>query len=78
MLQLTSPEGIRVSFQKSGSGPPLVLVHGGFSDHHTNWEFVEPFSGARFTVYAIARRNRGETEATQGPQAAGRGAGRRA
>ncbi|HWN87335.1 MAG TPA: alpha/beta hydrolase [Vicinamibacterales bacterium] len=66
MLQLTSPKGIRVSFQKSGSGPALVLVHGGFSDHHTNWEFVEPLFRGQFTVYALARRNRGDTEATQG------------
>src|SRR6185436_15479753 len=66
MLQITSPEGVRVSFQKSGSGPALVLVHGGFSDHHTNWELVEPILRQRFTVYAIARRNRGGTQATQG------------
>ena len=66
MVQLTSPHGIRLSFQKSGSGPALVLVHGGFSDHHTNWEFVEPILRERFTVYALARRNRGGTQATQG------------
>ncbi len=66
MLRFTSPQAIRVSFQKSGSGPALVLVHGGFSDHHTNWEFVEPLFRGRFTVYALARRNRGNTEATQG------------
>ncbi|HZI81531.1 MAG TPA: alpha/beta hydrolase [Vicinamibacterales bacterium] len=66
MSQFTSPQGIRVSYRKSGSGPPLVLVHGGFSNHLTNWEFVEPILGTRFTLYAIARRNRGNTEATQG------------
>jgi len=65
MQLLTSPHGIRVSYQQSGSGPPLVLVHGGFSDHHTNWEFVEPLLRERFTLYAMARRNRGCTEATQ-------------
>ena len=66
MSQVTSPHGVRVSFQKSGSGPALVLVHGGFSDHQTNWEFVEPILRDRFTVYAIARRNRGGTDATSG------------
>jgi pimeloyl-ACP methyl ester carboxylesterase len=66
MSRFITPQGIRVSYQKSGSGPPLVLVHGGFSDHRTNWEFVEPILRDRFTVYAIARRNRGGTDATQG------------
>lgn len=66
MLELTTPRGIRVTYAKSGSGPPLVLVHGGFSDHHSNWEFVEPILRDRFTLYAIARRNRGGTTATQG------------
>ena len=31
------------------SGPPLVLVHGGFSDHETNWEFVKPLFEKQFT-----------------------------
>jgi pimeloyl-ACP methyl ester carboxylesterase len=66
MRELTTPRGIRVAYSKSGSGPPLVLVHGGFSDHHSNWEFVEPILRDRFTLYAMARRNRGGTTATQG------------
>ena len=28
-----SPTGATVSYDRYGSGPPLVLVHGGFSDH---------------------------------------------
>jgi pimeloyl-ACP methyl ester carboxylesterase len=43
-----------------------VLVHGGFSDHKTNWEFVKPLFEKQFTVYAMARRGRGETDATEG------------
>jgi len=66
MSHLATPRGIRVSYRKSGSGPPLVLVHGSFSDHHTNWELVEPILRSRFTLYAMARRNRGGTEATRG------------
>jgi pimeloyl-ACP methyl ester carboxylesterase len=61
-----SQAGTRISYGMSGTGPGLVLVHGGFSDHHTNWEFVEPLLRDRFTLYAIARRNRGGTDATQG------------
>jgi pimeloyl-ACP methyl ester carboxylesterase len=61
-----SPASVRVSFVTYGSGPPLVLVHGAFSDHLTNWEFVRPLLETRFTVHAIARRGRGETDATDG------------
>ena len=42
MQRISSPTGATVSYERYGSGPPLVLVHGGFSDHHTNWEFVRP------------------------------------
>ena len=66
MQRILSPAGATVSYERYGSGPPLVLVHGGFSDHHTNWEFVRPLFERQFTVYAIARRGRGETDATQG------------
>ena len=63
---ITTPGGTRVSYDRYGSGPPLVLVHGGFSDHDTNWEFVKPLWRDRFTLHAIARRGRGETDPTNG------------
>jgi pimeloyl-ACP methyl ester carboxylesterase len=66
MQRLTSPAGATVSYDQYGRGPPLVLVHGSFSDHKTNWKFVKPLFETQFTVYAIARRGRGETDATQG------------
>jgi pimeloyl-ACP methyl ester carboxylesterase len=66
MQRIPSPAGVTVSYDKYGSGPPLVLVHGSFSDHKTNWEFVKPLFEQQFTVYAIARRGRGETDATEG------------
>lgn len=66
MQRIPSPAGATVSYQRYGCGPPLVLVHGSFSDHHANWEFVGPLFQERFTVYAIARRGRGETDATEG------------
>jgi len=66
MHSISSPAGAKVSFDRYGSGPPLVLVHGGFSDHNTNWEFVKPLFERQFTAYAIARRGRGETDATDG------------
>jgi pimeloyl-ACP methyl ester carboxylesterase len=41
-----------------------VLVHGSFSDAETNWTYVKPLLEKQFTVYAIARRGRCETDAT--------------
>jgi pimeloyl-ACP methyl ester carboxylesterase len=61
---ITTRRGVRVSYDRSGAGDPLVLVHGGFSDHETNWTFVKPMFRESFDVCAIARRGRGETDAT--------------
>jgi pimeloyl-ACP methyl ester carboxylesterase len=63
MRTLVTPSGRLVSYEKRGSGPPLVLIHGGFSDHRTNWEFVQPLWQSEFTTYAIARPGRGQTPA---------------
>ena len=66
MERIVSRRGVTVSYDRSGDGPPLVLVHGAFSDHETNWTFVKPVLRGSFTVYAMARRGRGETDATDG------------
>jgi pimeloyl-ACP methyl ester carboxylesterase len=63
MQTILSPERRVVAFDKAGSGPPLVLVHGAFSDHRSNWEFVRPLWALDFTTYAVARPGRGGTPA---------------
>lgn len=65
-LSVTSPSGVRIGFEKWGQGPPLVLLHGAFSDHRTNWAQVKPFLEPHFSAYAMARRGRGDTAATTG------------
>ncbi|UJR84113.1 alpha/beta fold hydrolase [Sandaracinus amylolyticus] len=66
MESVVAEDGTRVSYERAGTGPPLVLVHGGFSDHETNWMYVAPRLRERFTVIAIARRGRGETPSDGG------------
>jgi pimeloyl-ACP methyl ester carboxylesterase len=66
MERIRSPASTTISYDKYGSGPPLVLVHGAFSDHQTNWEFVKPLFEPQYTVSAVARRGRGETDRTDG------------
>lgn len=60
MGQVKSNDGTEISFLRSGSGPPLVLVHGTSSDA-TRWEPVLPLLNKKFTVYAINRRGRGKS-----------------
>jgi len=66
MHRMPSVDGVGISYETYGAGPSLVLVHGAFSDHRTNWELVKPLFERRFTVYALARRGRGLTDATEG------------
>jgi|SRR5688572_18669742 len=66
MQKIRSTTGTTISFDRYGSGPPLVLVHGAFSDHASNWQYVKPILEQHYTVYAVARRGRGETDATSG------------
>jgi hypothetical protein len=56
---VTSPDGTRIAFWRSGQGPPLLLVHGATADHTTTWRLVLPELERRFTVYAMDRRGRG-------------------
>lgn len=53
-----SPDGTRIACRRSGSGEPLVLVHGTTADHR-RWARVVPRLEAHFTVLAVDRRGRG-------------------
>jgi pimeloyl-ACP methyl ester carboxylesterase len=55
-----SADGTEIVFERTGSGPPLVLVYGN-GDVYTFWELagVRPALAEHCTVYAIERRGRG-------------------
>ena len=57
---VTSADGTPIAYERTGDGPPLVLVHGTTADH-TRWEPVRPAFDEHFTVYAMDRRGRGES-----------------
>lgn len=61
--RIAARSGGQIAFDTYGEGPPLVLVHGAFSDHQTNWTYVKTLLVPHFRVYAIARRGRGATDA---------------
>ncbi len=58
MEHIVSRDGTRIGVERSGSGPPLVLVHGGTADR-TRWAPVVPALARHFAVYAMDRRGRG-------------------
>jgi pimeloyl-ACP methyl ester carboxylesterase len=53
-----SADGTTIAFTRSGSGPALVLVHGGLSDHRAASALL-PYLDPHFTVYAFDRRGHG-------------------
>ena len=63
---LVTPAGLSLEYDRFGTGPPLVLVHGSFFNQRTNWQLVAPQLAEHFTVYALARRGRGKSAATEG------------
>lgn len=58
MLRVRSPDGTEIASWQTGSGPPLVLVHGAPADH-TRWRPLLPYLEPHFTVHALDRRGRG-------------------
>lgn len=61
----TSTDGTTITYQRSGLGTPLVLVHGTAADHR-RWAPVLPSFEQRFTVCAVDRRGRGSSGDTAG------------
>ena len=54
----SSADGTRIAFWHEGSGPPLLLVHGGLCDHLA-WYFITPLLARHFTVWSFDRRGHG-------------------
>src|SRR2546426_12770804 len=59
MEAVKSRDGTPIAYERAGSGPPLVLVHGSTSDHDTAYRYVIPMLERYFTVRALDRRGRG-------------------
>lgn len=60
METVTSADGTEIAFERSGTGPPLVLVHGTAGDRG-DWRTVRPTLAETYTVCAMDRRGRGES-----------------
>jgi pimeloyl-ACP methyl ester carboxylesterase len=60
METVTSADGTAIAFEKSGKGPPLVLVHG-TSASSARWGNFRPLLEDHFTVVVMDRRGRGQS-----------------
>lgn len=58
MEKVVSQDGTEIAYKRSGSGKPLLLVHGGTADHR-RWAAIAPRFEAHFTVFTLDRRGRG-------------------
>src|SRR6266508_3880536 len=59
-----SKDGTKITYDKTGQGPALILVAGAFQDRLAMGAYAEPLS-KHFTVYNYDRRGRGESGDTQ-------------
>lgn len=60
MSSVVSADGTPIGFTKTGSGPPLLLVHGMTADS-LRWDTVLPALAEHYTVHAMDRRGRGSS-----------------
>jgi len=61
-----STDGALLTYERSGAGPPLLLVHGSLSNRSSQWFAIKPLVEVNFTVIAVDRRGRGESFRTEG------------
>ncbi len=60
MDSVQSPDGTTIAVTCSGTGPPLVIVHGAVMGSIA-WHAVASLLASQFTVYALDRRGYGES-----------------
>jgi pimeloyl-ACP methyl ester carboxylesterase len=58
--KIQSKDGVSLALQRYGDGTPLVLVHG-TGGSAARWSPVVPALEARFAIYALDRRGRGQS-----------------
>lgn len=58
--EVTSKDGTRIVFDRTGDGPPVILVGGALSDRRAAGPFAAELS-SDFTAYAYDRRGKGDS-----------------
>jgi pimeloyl-ACP methyl ester carboxylesterase len=57
---VTSNDGTIIAYDRTGEGPPLILVAGAFQDRKAMGAYARPLAD-HFSVYAYDRRGRGDS-----------------
>lgn len=60
MQTVTSADGTEIAYEREGSGPPLVLLHGGSGTRRT-WDTLRSHLADDFTLVVPDRRGRGDS-----------------
>jgi pimeloyl-ACP methyl ester carboxylesterase len=60
METILSTDGTLIAYKKTGTGMPLVMVHG-TNGSHAHWNLCLPLLTQHFTIYAMERRGRGQS-----------------
>ncbi|WP_299731143.1 alpha/beta hydrolase [uncultured Tateyamaria sp.] len=60
MTQFTTPDGITIAYEKSGTGPPVLLLHG-FPQTRAMWHAIAPVLARDFTVITADLRGYGDS-----------------
>ena len=60
MNRLTSSDGTTIAFERSGDGPPVILVCGGSTDRTANAALADLLA-EQFRVFNYDRRGRGDS-----------------
>ncbi|HTT96953.1 MAG TPA: alpha/beta hydrolase [Rhizomicrobium sp.] len=64
-------DGVRIAYEISGEGEPVVLVHGFASDRVQNWRapgWYQTLNGAAYQVIALDCRGHGESDKPHDPK----------
>ena len=60
VIHVVSKDGTSIAVECAGTGPNLLIVHGGIGDR-TRWKPLFPLFAPHFTVCATDRRGHGES-----------------
>lgn len=60
METIPAKDGTSIAYRRSGTGPPLILVHG-TGGSHVRWAPILSALEPHFSLYAVDRRGRGES-----------------